>query len=420
MNDSGNEPLDRLITVGIMMQSTRSRVAIDRAVGQLASRPDAEVCEALEQTAVATLRRVWRRGWLPGEVQWRIGRDDPDLDHLVLLAIAADTAGWSGEPYHQRWRTLLDELELPTVPASGWLYDDVWRRGGGWAATIEVTLRLCGRLQLLTPLGLLVPPPGGADLPGVAAAAANALAWASHLGGDDTVLRRVRQLLAHAESTTFPDEAESFTAKAHELAARHAVDVAALWADGGRIDRPVTVRVRIEDPYETPKSGLLQVVARSNRCRAVQHGGAGLTSIVGFASDVLTTQMVFTSLLLQSQTELLELARRAPPGSRQRSRGFRSSVLTGYAWRIGERLAAVSREVDDAVAHDARSSGTLPVLAARASMVDDVFDAAFRPRSRSVRQVDPHGLASGAAAADRASLGRATLGDLSGELGRAG
>jgi hypothetical protein len=124
--------------------------------------------------------------------------------------------------------------------------------------------------------------------------------------------------------------------------------------------------------------------------------------------------------LLQSQTELLELARRAAPGSRERSRGFRSSFLTGYAWRIGQRLAEVSREVDDAVAADERSAGNLPALADRASMVDEVFDAAFRPRSRPVRRLDSEGAASGAAAADRASLDRSALGDARGQLGRAG
>jgi hypothetical protein len=420
MNDSRNEQLDRLVTVGIMVQATRSRVAIDRAVAQLVGLPDAEVCDAIEKVAVTAVRSAWRRGWLPDEVRWRIGRDDPELEHLTSLVMAADVAGWTGEPIHPRWRSLLDELELPSTAASGWLYEDVWRRGGGWAATVEAALRLCNRLHRLTPLGLLIPPPGGADLPGVAAAAANALAWTTQLGGDDAVLRRVRQLLAHAESTSFPEEAETFTAKAHALASRHALDVAALWARGGRVERPVTVRVRIEDPYETPKSHLLQVVARSNRCRAVQHGGAGLTSVVGFASDVLTTQMVFTSLLLQSQTELLELARRAPPGSPQRSRGFRSSFLTGYAWRIGQRLTAVSQSVEGDAENEAASSDSLPVLADRVALVDEVFEAAFRPRVRPVRQVDVAGAASGAAAADRASLDRSTLGGRPGELGRAG
>jgi hypothetical protein len=420
-HDSSHDSTDRLVADGTAVQAARHRSGVDRVVGQLASRPDAEVCAALERAAVAALRAVWRRGWLPDEAQWRIARDEPDLEHLVALAISADAAGWSGEPFHPRWRALLDELDLPHTEAAGWLYEDVWRRGRGWAATIEAALRLCGRLQWFVPLGLLVPPPGGADLPGAAAAAANALAWASHLGGgDDAVLRKVRQLLAHAESTTFPDEAEAFTAKAYELASRHAVDVASLWVRGGRVERPVTVRVRIDDPYETPKSHLLQVVAGSNRCRAVRHGGVGLTSVVGFPSDVLTTQMVFTSLLLQSQTELLDLARRSPPGSRQRSRGFRSSFLTGYAWRIAERLAAVSREVDDDVAAAPGAADSLPALADRASMVDEVFDAAFRPRTRPVRQVDPVGVASGAAAADRASLDRSCVGGQRGRLGAAG
>ena len=37
---------------------------------------------------------------------------------------------------------------------------------------------------------------------------------------DEKVLGRVRALLAKAESTTFPEEAEALTAKAQELMAR--------------------------------------------------------------------------------------------------------------------------------------------------------------------------------------------------------
>ena len=43
-------------------------------------------------------------------------------------------------------------------------------------------------------------------------------------GADPKITERVRALLAKAESTTFPDEAEAFTAKAQELIAQHAID----------------------------------------------------------------------------------------------------------------------------------------------------------------------------------------------------
>lgn len=46
--------------------------------------------------------------------------------------------------------------------------------------------------------------------------------------GDDRVLARVRALLAKAESTEFPDEAEALLAKAQALISRHAIDRAAV------------------------------------------------------------------------------------------------------------------------------------------------------------------------------------------------
>jgi hypothetical protein len=41
---------------------------------------------------------------------------------------------------------------------------------------------------------------------------------------DQRMLDRVRALLAKAESTDFPQEADAFTARAQELMARHRID----------------------------------------------------------------------------------------------------------------------------------------------------------------------------------------------------
>ena len=46
------------------------------------------------------------------------------------------------------------------------------------------------------------------------------------------ILDKVRALLAKAESTEFPEEAEAYTAKAQELMARHRIDRAVLGATG--------------------------------------------------------------------------------------------------------------------------------------------------------------------------------------------
>ena len=134
---------------------------------------------------------------------------------------------------------------------------------------------------------------------------------------DDPVLVKVRALLAQAESTTFEAEAETFTAKAQELMARHAIDAAMLWATTSRDERPTTIRLPIDDPYADIKSLLLQYVASHSRCTAVWDGVNALSTVVGFASDVASTEMLFTSLLVQSQAALRAEGAKAGPGSRR-------------------------------------------------------------------------------------------------------
>ena len=68
---------------------------------------------------------------------------------------------------------------------------------------------------------------------------------------DPRILERVRALLAKAESTTYPDEAETFTAGAQALMVRHRIAAAMVEARGERRrDAPSAVRVGIEAPYE--------------------------------------------------------------------------------------------------------------------------------------------------------------------------
>ena len=224
------------------------------------------------------------------------------------------------------------------------------------------------------------------------------------------MLTRVRALLAQAESTTYEAEAAAFTAKAQELMARHAIAAAIVWERAGRDEDPVTIRLAIDEPYVDAKSLLLQIVAENSRCRAVWHTDYALSSVIGFSSDVAATETLFTSLLVQSQVAMQVEAAAAPPGSRVRSRGFRSSFLLAYAHRIAERLAEVNKSIESEV--DTDSSGSLlPVLAARAGAVDDTVDELFGTlKSSPVRGgTDMVGWARGRSAADRARL---SFGDL--------
>ena len=118
---------------------------------------------------------------------------------------------------------------------------------------------------------------------------------------DDRALRRIRGLLAKAESTEFPDEAESLTAKAQELMTRHAVDAALLEVGPSPTDgRAVgTRRVHVQDPYVRAKMQLLAAVAEANDVRVVWYSNLGIANLVGGRADLAAVELLFTSLLLQ-------------------------------------------------------------------------------------------------------------------------
>ncbi len=254
----------------------------------------------------------------------------------------------------------------------------------------------------LPPLDPVLPPPGSGP-----SGAARASAGAGSAGAtNDPVLERIRALLAKAESTTFEAEALAFTAKAQELMTRHAIDAALL--DAGRVadrDAPVTIRVPIDPPYADAKSWLLQVVAEAGRCRAVFHNRLDLSSLVGFADDVASVELLFTSLLVQAQTALSQAARHAPAGTRVRSQGYRSAFLLSFSDRIGERLREINDEVFATV--EAEQGGAfLPALRSRLDEVDDaVTDRFGELASGRVRGgYDAAGWSGGRLAADNAQL----------------
>ena len=219
--------------------------------------------------------------------------------------------------------------------------------------------------------------------------------------GEAKVLAKVRGLLAKAESTTFPEEAEALSAKAQELMARHAIDHA-LASAGARAEAPGGRRLPLEDPYADAKSMLLAAVARANRCRAVHIVDLAHATVLGFESDLVAVEVLFTSLLVQANRAMLAAGR---DDRRSRQRGFRSSFLSAYANRIGQRLEA-STQAEVAEADADQGGRLLPVLAARDDAVDDAVDSMFGDGliSRPARISDHRGWLAGHAAADLADL----------------
>ncbi|MEV0601338.1 DUF2786 domain-containing protein [Streptomyces sp. NPDC050315] len=372
------------------------------------------VSRALLTAAAATVRGCWEGGWHPADLVRLVRRAGtaPELAAaLVADLIAAELRRYPAEELPPRWPAQLREAGAEVWwPDDGGYPDALARRRrttrfDALCAVLEV-LRILGRLPRVTPTG----PMPGARATGTAYAGARPTGTAyagARPASEPRVLGRIRGLLAKAESTAFPEEAEALSAKAQELMARHSVSEALL-AGAAPADGPEALRIGVEGPYENAKALLLDAVATANRCQAVWSPDAAFTTLVGFAPDLDAAELLYTSLLVQATTAMNRAAdthhRRG--GKSRRTKDFRQSFLAGYASRIRERLLDAADHVTAEATEEAPD--LLPVLAARDLAVQERTGALF-PETTAVRMRgvrDAEGLHQGAAAADRARLDR--------------
>ncbi|MGW5556075.1 DUF2786 domain-containing protein [Micromonospora sp. NPDC003944] len=375
-------------------------------VGTGAADGTTAVDAALLRHLVRGLERLWPRGWQPVDVDRITARRlGASAARLVRDAMAAQRRG-QAEPVPAWWDDQLRELGVTVGGAdgnmlTGWATRDGLDRVDALRAAVD-TIAL---LESLPPIAVLRPPPGvaGAALPRTAGTARSG----------SPMLDRVRALLAKAESTTFPAEAEALTGKAQELIARHSIDEALLAAGSERGDLPGGVRLGTDSPYAGAKALLVQEVAAANRCEAVWSDDLGFTTVLGWPADLVAVELLYTSLLVQATAAMLRGRAERRPGAGRRTKVWDESFLNAFALRIGERLRTATEAATDA-ATDATDQATgettgaerlLPVLAARGEAVRERLDSLFPGVTRhrlSVR--DAEGWSSGTSAADRASL----------------
>ncbi|GAA0931885.1 hypothetical protein GCM10009557_94690 [Virgisporangium ochraceum] len=320
--------------------------------------------------------------------------------------VAARMRAYSDAVVDPRWSAQVAEVWWTSY--AEWLDGFGARLGVDRLAAVEAVVLVLRLLRQLGPIPVLIPPPGtvvgGVDPRVRGGRRAVVRPGASGDGVNTRTLDRIRGLLAKAESTTFPEEAETYTAKAQELMARHSIDAALIEAAARTTAEPAGVRIGVEAPYEMAKSMLLGEVARANRCRSVWSKALGACTVFGFPTDLELVELLYTSLLVQATAAMTAEGSRRDRHGRSSTRSFRMAFLTGYATRIGERLAGASdRARRDAAAE--LGSSLLLVLAARAEPGQESFHAAFPNLVyREVSVSNAEGYRSGRAAADRASL----------------
>ena len=381
---------------------------VDRAVGQLAAVTDARwrqtVDRLLDEVLREALTGLWRNGWQPVDL-FRVVARDSDAAQLRLLraGVAAELARYAAATVDPRWAAQLAEARAAVwwEPRLSAVQASAQAHGADRRGFVLGAVQLLHSLAHLPPLDLLGP------IPGTAVPAARA----PKNSVDERILGRVRAFLAKAESTPYPAEAETFTAAAQALMARHSIDHALLMATGRTpSDEPTARRVGVDNPYEAPKVSLLDAIASANRCRTVWSKEFGFVNVIGFPTDLDTVELIFTSLLVQATTAMTREGQRTAAGGRARSKSFRQSFLLSYAMRIRERLTQATREQTETAAAEPGGSRLLPVLSARSDAVDATTDRMFpKLQQTSLGRIgDAAGWTSGRAAADLAVLNPAT------------
>lgn len=219
---------------------------------------------------------------------------------------------------------------------------------------------------------------------------------------ESALVDKVRKLLAMAEGTGNPNEADAFSRKAAELIAEHRIrpeqlreaSAGDLAVDEFELGRGAYVRGRL---------ALLQAVAEAHGCQVVFQARTNGTVafVAGFRSDLDTVGLLYHSLHTQASSRMAG-ERRATAAATQQ---FRRSFLFGYADEIRTMLAQTAREATERL-HP--SSTAVPVLRARERRVDEFARRQFGRvvAARRPKGATPQGYQAGQRAASRADLGR--------------
>jgi hypothetical protein len=358
--------------------------------------PAVEVDHALLTMLRETCARLWRGGWQPVELHRVVGRQGrPPMPDAVRDAVAAHLRGFAGR-VDERWRAQASTLDARVWWSSdaGYLTEFARAHRLDRTAVLDVVLTLLTVLRQLPAIEVLIPPPGTAAPRG-----------AGVRETDAGLLKRVRALLAKAERTDFPAEAETYTAKAQELVTRHSIDEALLdtGADGPAVV-PFARRIGVDHPYESEKASLLHAVAAANRCHSVWSPELGFSTVFGFDADLDAVDLLYTSLLVQANRAMSRAEPAGGKAGRARLKTFRRSFLVAFAVRVGERLAD---SAGAALAEGRADAGNLlPVLADRDEQVREsmrrVFPSTTRARGGRVDSIE--GWDAGREAAERAGI----------------
>jgi len=239
---------------------------------------------------------------------------------------------------------------------------------------------------------------------------------------------RIQALLAKAESTTHPAEADAYMAKAQELMTKYAIDELQLVAQGKlkSLGEIVTVKVDVPAPHADVKIQGIHWLSFLHQCRVVMGSkqfkpGSNRRVVLGqsvwitgYEHDVERLQLTFTSLSVQCTNEMLKATKPAHVEVTE----FRRAFVYGYFDRVTTRLReAHERTQTEAV--EAFGGSLLPALVDKGSAVDRAYAEQWEGQTTrgSLDGIGSrHGRRAGREAGDRADLGHTRFGQSKGAI----
>ncbi|MGC4886657.1 DUF2786 domain-containing protein [Micromonospora sp. DT227] len=231
----------------------------------------------------------------------------------------------------------------------------------------------------------------------------------------DKMLDRIRKMLAKAEDPAATSaEATAFTAKAIDLMGKYGVSAAMLEAADPTANQVENRYLEVPGPYAYDKVLLLITITDALGVKHIRltTGTNQRMRLFGMNSDLDRVNMLFTSLLVQSASELGKTP--CPPHIAKIA--FVKNFMTGYRASIGKRLKAAETNAQDEAETQRRQHGgegpsVALVLRDRAALVKDAFEAEYpKVRTQRGRERSGAGIGAGLAAGNRANLGGTSVG----------
>lgn len=217
---------------------------------------------------------------------------------------------------------------------------------------------------------------------------------------------KIAALLAKAESTEHQAERDALIEKATALQFQYSIDEAMLSA-AGKATTDTINSIKLCEERNTPlikaKRELACGLAFLNSSRPFIGYKRAYIQVIGFESDLRFIQAMYTSLLLQMQTEMARDEKDVP--SWENVKAWRVSYAHAYVRRVINRMHA-AQQVAKKVAEDSVPGSSL-VLVSKAAQVDHYVGPTRKGKSipnnagKSLSGAD-----SGRRAADRADIGQ--------------